>query len=89
MAYLRSYPKQLPALHMLLPQIYAPVQIIAGRHDPMVPPVNAQALHQRLPNSALALIDAGHFGWEDAPDEYAALVSNWWSTHRTDITPRR
>jgi pimeloyl-ACP methyl ester carboxylesterase len=84
MAYMRSYPSQLTVLHNLLSQIYAPVQIIAGRHDRMVPPVNAQALQQHLPNNTVALLDAGHFVWEDAADEYAALVSSWWVAHRAD-----
>ena len=26
----------------------------------------------------LVVIDAGHFTWEDAADEYAALVTSWW-----------
>jgi pimeloyl-ACP methyl ester carboxylesterase len=43
-----------------------------------VPPVNAEFLHQRLPHSKLDIIDAGHFTWEDAADEYAALVTTWW-----------
>jgi len=24
------------------------------------------------------IIEAGHFTWEDAADEYAALVTSWW-----------
>jgi pimeloyl-ACP methyl ester carboxylesterase len=36
-------------------------------------------LHERLPHSKLDIVDAGHFTWEDAPDEYAALVTSWWS----------
>jgi pimeloyl-ACP methyl ester carboxylesterase len=72
------------ALRDLLPEISAPVQIIAGRRDPMVPPTNAHVLHQQLPNSSLALLDAGHFVCEDAADECAALVSSWWAAHRAD-----
>ena len=34
---------------------------------------------ERLPASKLAVVDAGHFTWEDAADEYAALVTGWWS----------
>jgi pimeloyl-ACP methyl ester carboxylesterase len=78
MRYVRSYPKELPVLRDLLPEIQTPVQIIAGRHDPAVPPANAEFLHERLPNSKLDIIDAGHFTWEDAADEYAELVTNWW-----------
>ena len=76
--YLRSYPAELPVLAGLLPQIDTPVQIIAGAVDTAVPPVNARFLHERLPHSKLDVIDAGHFTWEDAAAEYAALVTNWW-----------
>jgi pimeloyl-ACP methyl ester carboxylesterase len=79
MRYVRAYPAELPILRDLLPEIQTPVQIIAGARDPAVPPVNAEFLHARLPNSKLDVIDAGHFTWEDAADDYAALVTNWWS----------
>src|SRR4029077_19752581 len=78
MRYVRTYPAELPVLRDLLPQIQVPVQIIAGRQDQAVPPVNAEFLHQRLPHSKLDIIDAGHFTWEDAADEYAVLVTTWW-----------
>ena len=68
-----------PALRDLLPQIQTAVQIIAGARDPAVPPVNAEFLHHRLPHSKLDILDAGHFTWEDAADQYAALVTTWWS----------
>jgi pimeloyl-ACP methyl ester carboxylesterase len=76
--YLRSYPAELPVLADLLPRIDTPVQVIAGAGDTAVPPVNASFLHERLPHSKLDIIDAGHFTWEDAPAEYAALVTGWW-----------
>jgi pimeloyl-ACP methyl ester carboxylesterase len=79
MRYVRTYPADLPDLRDLLPEIQTPVQIIAGARDPVVPPVNAEFLHERLPKSKLDIIDAGHFTWEDAADEYAALVTSWWS----------
>jgi pimeloyl-ACP methyl ester carboxylesterase len=78
MRYVRTYPAELPVLRDLLPQIGTPVQIIAGRHDTAVPPVNAEFLHHRLPHNKLDILDAGHFTWEDAADEYAQLVSTWW-----------
>jgi pimeloyl-ACP methyl ester carboxylesterase len=76
--YLRSYPAELPELAGLLPRIDTPVQIIAGAGDMAVPPVNATFLHERLPHSKLDVLDAGHFTWEDAAAEYAALVTSWW-----------
>jgi pimeloyl-ACP methyl ester carboxylesterase len=78
MHYVRAYPTELPVLADLLPEVQTPVQIIAGARDPAVPPVNAEFLHARLPKSKLDIIDAGHFTWEDAADEYAALVTTWW-----------
>jgi pimeloyl-ACP methyl ester carboxylesterase len=79
--YVRTYPMELPALMDLLPEIQAPVQIIAGARDPAVPLANPEFLHERLPSSKLDVLDAGHFTWEDAADEYAALVTRWWSEH--------
>ncbi|MGH3224269.1 MAG: alpha/beta fold hydrolase [Streptosporangiaceae bacterium] len=76
--YLRSYPAELPALAGLLPQIDTPVQIMAGAGDTATPPANAGFLHERLRRSKLDVIDAGHFTWEDAAAQYAALVTSWW-----------
>jgi pimeloyl-ACP methyl ester carboxylesterase len=79
MRYVRTYPRELPVLRDLLPAIQTPVQIIAGARDPAVPPVNAEFLNERLPKSQLDIVDAGHYTWEDAADEFAALVTSWWS----------
>jgi pimeloyl-ACP methyl ester carboxylesterase len=77
--YVQSYPTELEVLRDVLPSIQTPVQIIAGRSDTVVPPANAEYLHERLPHSELHLLDSGHFIWEDAADEYAALVNAWWA----------
>jgi len=74
MRYVRAYPEQLPVLAELLPEITAPVTIVNGRHDRVVPVTNAEFLDERLPNSRLEIIDAGHFVWEEEPDEYAAII---------------
>jgi pimeloyl-ACP methyl ester carboxylesterase len=74
MRYARRYPEELPELAELLPQIATPVTIINGRHDRVVPVANAEFLDERLPNSRVVLIDAGHFVWEEAPMEYASIV---------------
>jgi pimeloyl-ACP methyl ester carboxylesterase len=74
MRYARRYPEELPELAELLPQIDTPVTIINGRHDRVVPVANAEFLDERLPNSRVVLIDAGHFIWEEAPAEYAATI---------------
>jgi pimeloyl-ACP methyl ester carboxylesterase len=79
MHYVRAYPTELASLGRLLPEIQTPVEIIAGAQDTAVPPVNAEFLADRLPKSKLDVVDAGHFTWEDAADEYAALIVSWWS----------
>ena len=77
--YVQSYPNELEALRDVLPKIETPVQVISGLRDRVVPPVNAEYLHERLPRSELHLLDSGHFIWEDAADDYAALVKAWWT----------
>jgi pimeloyl-ACP methyl ester carboxylesterase len=77
--FVRSYPMELPVLDKLLPTIETPVQIITGDHDPGVLPVNGEYLHKRLPHNKWDKIDAGHFAWADAADEYATLIIDWWT----------
>jgi pimeloyl-ACP methyl ester carboxylesterase len=77
--YVQSYPTELEVLRGVLPHIETPVQILNGRRDAVVPPVNAEYLHERLPHSELHLLNSGHFAWEDAADEYASLVTAWWA----------
>jgi pimeloyl-ACP methyl ester carboxylesterase len=74
--YVRTYPEELPELARLLPEITTPVTIINGRNDRVVPLSNAEFLDARLPNSRLAIVDTGHFAWEEAPAEYAAIILN-------------
>jgi pimeloyl-ACP methyl ester carboxylesterase len=78
MRYVRAYPTDLPVLRDLLPDLHTPVQIIAGARDSVVPRANAEFLHELLPDSKLDIVHAGHYTWEDAADEYAALVTTWW-----------
>ena len=77
--FVRSYPTELPLLTKLLPDIETPVQIITGDHDTGVLPVNGDYLHERLPHSKSDKIDAGHFPWADAADQYATLIIDWWN----------
>jgi pimeloyl-ACP methyl ester carboxylesterase len=74
MRYVRTYPEELPELAELLPRISSPVTVIAGSRDPGVPLANAEFLDARLPTSRLVVLDAGHFAWEQAPTEYAAII---------------
>lgn len=84
MRYVRSYPEEIPILSDLLPQMQIPVQIISGGRDSIVPPVNGYFLDDRLPHSKHDILNAGHFTWEDTPDDYAELVINWWDQAEAD-----
>jgi pimeloyl-ACP methyl ester carboxylesterase len=75
--FVRHYPEQNPVLRDLLPLITTPTQIVAGRNDDLVPWSNNEYLHDLLPNTEIHPLDAGHFAWEQAPDEYGRLVVDW------------
>ena len=81
-AYVRNYPVDLPILAERLGDIRTPVQIIAGRHDALVPPSNAEFLHARLADSKLDILETGHFTWEDGADDYLRLTRSWIEAHR-------
>src|SRR5262249_10348497 len=71
--FVRHYPEQNPVLRDLLPTINTPTQIVAGRDDDLVPWSNYQYLHDLLPNSEIHPLDAGHFAWEQAAEDYGSL----------------
>jgi pimeloyl-ACP methyl ester carboxylesterase len=85
MRYARSYHTDLPVLGERLSGIETPVQIIAGRNDEAVPPVNAEYLHERLPHSKLDFLEAGHFVWEEDAEGYGALIEDWWGGRYTEV----
>jgi len=89
MRYVRSYPTDLAILKDLLPDIQTPVLIIAGQRDNVVPATNAEFLHDRLPKSKLAFVNAVHFTWEDAADEYAALIMDWWNEGQSFVQVKK
>jgi pimeloyl-ACP methyl ester carboxylesterase len=74
MRYVRRYPEELPVLAGLLPDLQIPVTTVAGRHDRVVPLANATYVADRTPHARTVVLDAGHFVWEEVPDEYAAAV---------------
>jgi pimeloyl-ACP methyl ester carboxylesterase len=75
--FVRHYPEQNPVLRDLLPTIATATQILAGRDDDLVPWSNNQYLHDLLPNSEIHPLDAGHFAWEQAAEEYGRFVVDW------------
>lgn len=85
--YVRTYPAELAVLAERLGAIETPVQILAGRNDALVPPGNAEYLHDRLAHSRLTLLDAGHFAWEEVPDLYGGIVLEWVRVGHLEATP--
>jgi pimeloyl-ACP methyl ester carboxylesterase len=75
--FVRHYPEQNPVLRDLLPTITTPTQIVAGRNDEIVPWSNNQYLGDLLPNSETHPLDAGHYAWEEAAEDYGRLVADW------------
>ena len=75
--FVRHYPELNPALAELLPTITTPTQILAGKNDDLVPWSNNQYLADLLPNSEIHALDAGHFAWEQAPEDYGRLIVDW------------
>ena len=87
MRYVRRYPQELPVLAGLLPQLHVPVTVVSGRHDHVVPLTNATYVTDRAPHARSIVLDAGHFLWEEVPDQYAAAVLDTIRTNPTiDVT---
>jgi pimeloyl-ACP methyl ester carboxylesterase len=75
--FVRHYPEQNPVLRDLLPSIGTPTQILAGRNDSLVPWSNNEYLDELLPHSEIHALDADHYAWEQAPEEYGRLIVEW------------
>jgi pimeloyl-ACP methyl ester carboxylesterase len=85
--YVRSYPEQLALLRDLLPEVRVPVRVFGATDDPLVPVSNARYLADRIAGSELTLITAGHFAWEEVPEQFASMVAAW--TTRAETEPSR
>lgn len=64
------------SLHWLH-QIRQPTLVIAGKDDPIVPPVNGQLIAGRIPNARLQLVDCGHLFILTLADEIAVMVDEF------------
>jgi pimeloyl-ACP methyl ester carboxylesterase len=78
LTYIQSCAAQFTVVRDLISRVSAPVKIIAGRHDRLAAQEDIELLSANLPDSDLTFLDAGHFVWEDAADEYAGLVTSFW-----------
>lgn len=63
----------LPWLHTLR----QPTLVIAGRDDPIVPPLNGQLIARQIPNARLELVDCGHLFILTLAAEIAAMVDDF------------
>jgi pimeloyl-ACP methyl ester carboxylesterase len=61
----------------VLPEVRVPVRVFGATNDPLVPVSNARYLAERVPDSELTLLTAGHFAWEEVPAEFASMVTDW------------
>src|SRR4030095_3536962 len=77
--FVRAYIQDSPKLEPQLKNIKAPALIVAGKADPLVPPVNGQSLADRLPNNRYILLDAGHRYWEEASENYIETLVAWFN----------
>ena len=75
--YVRAYPRDLPRLKALLPDIATPVLVVAGKNDPIVPPANGEFLADHLPHCRNKLLEGGHLIWEDAAELYTNNLVEW------------
>lgn len=75
--FVRAYPEQNKVLASLLAAIETPTLVLAGDHDELVPWSNNQLLADSMPNCVAHRLDANHFAWEEASEEYGRLVSAW------------
>jgi len=53
-----------------------------------VPVSNGSYLAERLPGSELTILEAGHFAWEEVPDQFAAIVTDWVTRADTESARR-
>ena len=66
------------ALQPRLKDIVAPTAVLAGAHDPFVPPALAKRLHDAIPESSLDILaDVRHFTPEEAPETIGTILTAW------------
>jgi pimeloyl-ACP methyl ester carboxylesterase len=82
LAFLATYPTELPLLDASLERIATPTLLLWGKLDVFVPPENAALLAARLRDAQVRLLaGAGHFSHDDDPEGYARAVVEWCLGH--------
>ena len=66
----------------LLPAVRVPALIIAGEHDPAVPPAQASLIAARIPTAQKVIIPgAGHHPFYEQPRAFRSAVRDWLQTY--------
>ena len=74
----------------LLGSVRPPVEVVWGGEDGWLDPSQAEALVGKIPGSRLRLVPgAGHFVMEDAPEDVAAILSEFFAENPRGATPQR
>jgi proline iminopeptidase len=61
-----------------LDTLSVPALVLAGRHDLIFGPAQAQRIARRVPNAELVVLEeSGHLPWLDEPDAFVAAVQRW------------
>lgn len=68
-------------LRSAIARISVPTLIIAGHHDPVTPPADAEAMHERIPDSRVSLLDAAHILNVEKAREFDDLLNAFITEH--------
>lgn len=71
----RAFVEEMPALAGSLPEVDAPVTIVAGRRDRISPPSQARKLARDLPSATLLEVDGGHLLPQQSPRLVADAIA--------------
>lgn len=78
LAFVGSYPTELPAIAARLTEVDVPVLVTWGEQDPFVLPAEGRALSAALPNATWSpLAGCGHYAHEDAGTAFTELLVGW------------
>ena len=69
-----------------LGQVRAPTLVLAGRHDVLSSPPQADRIASRIPGAERVVLDhSGHALMFDEPDRFLAVVGDWLARHARDL----
>lgn len=79
-----------PELTHRLAEVEAPVLVVAGAQDPIVPPELAERLARELPDATLALLEGcGHVPQEECPAAVVQTLEAWLAAPAAETQGRR